>query len=72
MYPHLLIIGAVELLIDTGSSNTWVGSRGGFAGTDNTQDTGNLVVRNERCGRMHVGTLTACTGSRIRFGIRPR
>ncbi|TFK89412.1 acid protease [Polyporus arcularius HHB13444] len=44
-YTTTVTVGSqqFELLIDTGSSNTWVGSRGGFAGTDNTQDTGNLV-----------------------------
>ncbi len=33
-----------SLLIDTGSSNTWVGAGKAFVHTATTKDTGNLVV----------------------------
>ena len=38
-------VGTVSLLIDTGSSNTWVGAGTPFTVTSTTTDTGDLVVR---------------------------
>ena len=36
---------AVILLVDTGSSNTWVGANTAYTETSTSQDTGNEVVR---------------------------
>ena len=40
----------VDLLVDTGSSNTWVGAGKALVSTSTTRATGNLVVS----GTVHI------------------
>ena len=70
------VLLAVNLLIDTGSSNTWVGSQtltNPFVGSGTTQRTGDLVVCSpkRRTGR---GALVdrISSGSDLRLGFRDR
>lgn len=43
IYAHSRIV-ADELIVDTGSSNTWVGANTEYTPTDTSEDTGDSVV----------------------------
>ena len=65
-----------DLLIDTGSSNTWVGSQtltNPFVGSGTTQPTGDLVVCSPKL-RTGRGALVdrISSGSDLRLGFRDR